>query len=71
MKTKVKTKTEIKDKNIITLTKEDIIEFLRMKQKNVPDNAEVSFDVPSGGDYSGVTLDIDSDNPITVTYDVI
>lgn len=38
------------------------------KALGLPDSATVTFTVPNGGDYSGRTLDVDKDSPITVSW---
>ena len=46
-------------------------EFVRLLREagyaGVPDDAKITMQVPGGGDYSNMTLDID-DMPITVKY---
>jgi hypothetical protein len=44
-----------------TLTAEDILELLGIAK------GKVTFEVPSGADWSGEILPIDTENPITVT----
>jgi len=50
-------------RHTIILSGEDITELL-----GVPEDASVSFDVPGGGDWSNMTIGIDCDLPITVSY---
>jgi len=51
----------------LELTQEEILDMLKVRY---PDQFKegramsVTFRVPSGGDYSGLTLDIDKDTPI-------
>ena len=52
----------------ISITKEDIIKMLNDKGEQIPDNAEVVFQVPSGGDYSGMDLNVDIENPVKITF---
>ena len=48
----------------------DIIELLIKSGMDInQQNAEVSFDVPGGGDWSNVTLGVDSVTPVVVTYE--
>jgi hypothetical protein len=51
----------------LTLTGQDIIDLLDRAGLLEPNNhIRVQFSVPSGGDYSGMTLEIDKSTPITV-----
>lgn len=54
----------------IELSREDLLEFLETKGLKPPQlvNASVYFQVPSGGDWSGMDIDIDKDHPVTVTW---
>ena len=65
-RTTVNTTTEFK----LELTSSDII---RMLKETNPDlgvdiHATVAVKVPSGGDYSGCSLDIGHDNPLLVRW---
>lgn len=53
------TRTTVK----ISLTADDLKDKL-----GLPSNSEVFIHVPGGGDWSNTRLDIDSDNPVLVTY---
>ena len=56
----MKTKTK-------TITSKDIIKALKATGKLPKDcTAKATFNVPRGGDYSGLTLDIDDETPIVV-----
>jgi len=64
--------TTTKKSITIKLTAEDIISLLASDGALPPDAydcTEVSFDVPGGGDYSNMRLDIDRDCPVTATYE--
>lgn len=52
----------------ITLTGKDILMLLRSRLDNIPDSARVEFDVPGCGDYSNMTLNIDNDTPVVITW---
>jgi len=54
----------------IKLTREDIVAAVRTAfcLVDLPDDAKVSFVSPRGGDWSGMTIDVDEDNPVSVTY---
>ena len=44
------------------------------KLLNIPEGAsgiEVTVQVPSGGDYSGMTLDVDEDMPVVVSFSTV
>ena len=55
--------TEVKTTMEVALTARDIISAL-----GLPDDAKVFFEVPTGGDYSGCTLDIDDDTPVRARW---
>lgn len=56
----------------IQLTGQDIINLLAKSNKRIAKQVknaqkiDVTFDVPTGGDYSGITLDIEENHPIFV-----
>ncbi len=50
----------------VELTGQDIIDMLRRNGHNIASDSKVYFPVPSGGDYSGMRVDIDEYNPIIV-----
>lgn len=52
----------------IKITGNIILEYLKLQIPNIPDNAEVYFEVPSGGDWSGMKVDINDDNPVVVIF---
>jgi len=52
------------------LDRQKFIQLLREAGHNVPDDAKIMMEVPLGGDYSGMTLDI-NDMPINVEYTTI
>lgn len=55
----------------ITLTGRDILKLLQASiNEEIPANATVFFQVPSGGDYSGMALDITDEDHITVEYTI-
>lgn len=60
--------TEIKV--TLKLNEKDIIEYLRSKGEKIPEGVtpSITFQVPSGGDYSGMKLDVDKNSPITVVF---
>ena len=55
------------------LSGEDILGLLRMKDAEVDQANEhsvkrsITFRVPSGGDWSGEAVEVDVDNPVTIT----
>lgn len=55
--------TEVKTTTEVALTARDIIAAF-----GLPDNAKVTFEVPTGGDYSGCILDIDDDTPVRARW---
>jgi hypothetical protein len=52
----------------LQLSREDIINLLRKAGYTAPASANVTFTVPRGGDYSGTTVDVDSDHPVTIVW---
>lgn len=62
MKSEVKRNVSTTTKITVELTAQDILELLGYKKGNV------EFHVPGGGDWSNCSFDIDSDNPIVVTW---
>lgn len=54
----------------LTLTGEDLLNLLHQAGVIVPlyNHAEVTFTVPSGGDWSGDDIAIDDEHPIVVTW---
>lgn len=70
----VKTETVVTRDHTVRLNGKDIIFLLRQELKSqgvktdLPDNAEVEFHVPGGGDYSNCSLNVDDDNAVTVTW---
>jgi hypothetical protein len=52
----------------VKLTGEDIRVILSKQGYTIPELATVTVMVPGGGDYSGMTLDIDDDCPVVVSW---
>lgn len=52
----------------ITIDRQDILDFLRQKFPGIPDDAVVEFDVPGGGSWSNMSIDISEDTPINVRW---
>lgn len=48
-----------------------IIDMLNAHGFQVPDNANVTFDVPGGGDWSNMSLSVCAGFPITVSYEEV
>lgn len=55
----------------ISLTGETILALLKRDGVPVPDGAEVTFTVPSGGDYSGDDVHVNDDSPVTVCWETV
>jgi hypothetical protein len=65
---KISRKTETVQHTRIQLTGRDIMNMLAAANRiKITKETKVFFTVPTGGDYSGITLEIDKDNPITVS----
>lgn len=52
----------------VQLDRKDLVTFLESKGFKIPRDASVYFQVPGGADWSGMAIDIDSDNPVTVAW---
>jgi len=66
----MKLKTKGKITHTVTLSGKDIIDMLHEMGTNYAPgaNATVEFEVPSGGDYSGMSVDFLSEERVTVTW---
>lgn len=66
MKIDSSTATTTRTDHVVSLTKDDILEFLRSKgvlEKGVPDRAvEITAHVPGGGDWSNTDLVLGSES---------
>lgn len=51
-----------------SLTGKDIIDLLRARGHTVPDDANVSFTIPGGGDWSNTELQISAEYPVEVSF---
>lgn len=60
----------IKTKYYVTVSNDDIVEYLKLKGHDVPGDCKVSFRVPGGGDWSGMDVDIDDDTPVQAHWEV-
>jgi hypothetical protein len=58
-----------KTQSTLCLSGADIIELLCEAGVDVPSGASVTFRVPSGGDWSGESIDIDAGHTITVDWE--
>ena len=54
----------------VRLTSGDVLALLRAAGYDVPLDARVSVDVPRGGDYSGMELEVDAEAPVVVRWTV-
>jgi len=52
----------------LVLGRDEIIEFLRNKGRDVPTSADIFVRVPGGGDWSNTNLDLDQDTSVFVTW---
>lgn len=52
----------------IRLTAHDIINALNASGQNISLAAAVTFKVPGGGDWSGMSIDITSEDPVIVEF---
>ena len=65
----LKTKQVISTTTGVSLSADDMRGLLRLAGVEVPDNAEVAFRIPGGGDWSNTTLDVD-DGELFVSWEV-
>ena len=65
MKHDIKTVTRIE--HIVQVTGKDIIDWLS-KREGAAKNASITIRIPSGGDYSGMTLELMDCGGLTVTW---
>lgn len=65
----LRTRTTTITEQVYTLTGADIIDLLieRGILTEAQRGSEVTFCVPGGGDWSNAVLDVDADNPVTIT----
>lgn len=74
MKAQVKTRTRVTRNCEIRLNRRDILEAVRQELKAqgnaqaIPDNAEIEFFVPGGADWSNISIDIDDENPVVISW---
>lgn len=66
MAKQVTTVTTVREEHEVT--REEIVGLLRAKGVQVPVSAEVVVNVPGGGDWSGMELDIDRDTKVRVKF---
>lgn len=67
----VKVSTVTKSTSTITLSRDDIIVMLIDRGIDVAHHARVEFRVPIGGDWSGTNVEVDTENPIIVTWETV
>lgn len=53
----------------LEISGKQLIDLLRYYNTDIPVNATVQFRVPSGGDWSGMDVDVDKDSPVRVVYE--
>ena len=60
--------TKVTKTHRLEMSGRNIISMLRSDGLDVPPNATVTFEVPTGGDYSGMTVDVNGDHPVTISW---
>lgn len=65
---KVKTVTTVDRTLRIELTRDDILRLLRADGYKIPNDADVEFRVPGGGDWSNMDVGIDEENPVSIRW---
>jgi hypothetical protein len=55
-------------KKTVTLDRKAIQRLLAQVMSGVPVDANIYIDIPGGGDWSNTSLDISSDNPVTIEW---
>jgi hypothetical protein len=73
MNVEVVTQKEVTTRNKVLLTGADIIDILntRLSETNgpvIPDNAQVTFTTPGGGNWSNMEIDVDKGTPVTISW---
>jgi len=68
MKINTRQRTMVKVEKELKLTDYDILNLLHKAGVEVPDDCEVVFTTPGGGDWSNTDIDIDAEYPITVRW---
>lgn len=63
-----KTVTTVKE---VTLDREKFLWLMSKAGFDVNSDTRITIDIPSGGDYSGMKLDIDRDVPVVVRWDTV
>lgn len=58
----------IETRTRLTIDNQWILRKLREDNPNIPTDAEITFRVPGGGDWSNMDVDIDQRNPIQVAF---
>jgi hypothetical protein len=55
---------------MLQLARGDVIEMLRREfpDQKIPDNAQVWMEVPGGGDWSNMQLDVEPGSPLNVAW---
>lgn len=69
MNHKLQTQKTTTIRHEITLDRDALLKLLR-EQLHIPENADVYFQVPGGGDWSNTSVDVDDENPIHVKWTV-
>ena len=52
----------------LIVNRQKFLELLEAAGYDIPENASICMVVPGGGDWSGLDLDVDDDNPIHIRY---
>lgn len=52
----------------VRINGDQLRELLKSAGVLVPPGAEITFTVPGGGDWSNMSIDIDDEHPITVSW---
>jgi 5-enolpyruvylshikimate-3-phosphate synthase len=66
-----KVRTTTTRQHELTLTRQMIISMLRSSSVKIADDAQVTFHVPGGGDWSNQDINIDEFRTLTVTWETV
>lgn len=73
MQAKISTRTRVTRSCEIRLNREDLLTavqqvFEEHGNDSIPDDAEIAFNVPGGGDWSSMSIDINDENPVVISW---
>jgi hypothetical protein len=64
----MKRHVRVSKETTLTMRREDVVQAIQRVFPEVPDGAQITVVVPSGGDYSGDSLDLEECGGLTVYW---